>query len=44
MRFKPNPFHELRLDPAELQVSEDEILADLLYPAPHDAPARGDIA
>jgi hypothetical protein len=40
MRFTPNVFPTIRLDAPEFQVSEDEILADLLYPAPPDAPAR----
>jgi hypothetical protein len=40
MRFKPSVFPELRLDADQVQVSEEEILADLLYPARPDAPAR----
>jgi hypothetical protein len=40
MRPKPSVFEAIRLDAADVQVSEQEILADLLYPAPPDAPAR----
>jgi hypothetical protein len=40
MRPKPSVFEAIRLDAADVRVSEEEILADLLYPAPPDAPAR----
>lgn len=40
MRFNPTLFGGIKLDAEEFQVSEEEILADLLYPAHADAPAR----
>src|SRR5215211_8012424 len=38
MRLKSSVFPEIRPDAEEFEVSEEEILADLAYPAP--APAR----
>jgi hypothetical protein len=40
MRFTPKLLRGLRLEAAEVRVSEEEILADLMYPARPDAPAR----
>jgi hypothetical protein len=40
MRPKSSVFEAIRLDAGDVRVSEEEILADLLYPASPDAAAR----